>query len=214
LIVPSAPWSTSIVNTGNPIPDAFPDSTTLPLPPPPTTKSELQDEFNRLVAVTNWSTSIVNTGNPFNLKDYYEDEVLKTPEASGESKVQPAYESIVDSPSWSTSIVNTGNPIPDTLSLEEEGFGKDILPAQERTKDTMASDDDYAAFLEMANAPTSGGGVSAQGKNSGFTTRTVDKNEVPQVLQQVESVYVSEADEEFEPVALSWSGKADVGVGK
>lgn len=74
----------------------------------------------------------------------------------------------------------------------------------------MASDEDYAAFLEKTNQPTSLNSASTQqiGNNKGFTAKTVDTEQpVPKVLQDVESVYVSEADEEFVPVSLGWSGK-------
>jgi len=80
----------------------------------------------------------------------------------------------------------------------------------------MASDEDYAAFLEKANQPTSSATTQQTKKSKGFTTKSVDTQEpVPTVLQEVQSVYVSEADEEFVPVSLGWSGKGgkiDIGM--
>jgi len=69
---------------------------------------------------------------------------------------------------------------------------------------TMASDEDYASFLEKANQDPSGGKASTQStKTAG--TKAVD-TEVPKVLQEVEEYYVSDADEPFEPVSLKWKG--------
>ncbi|TLD36968.1 hypothetical protein E2P81_ATG02750 [Venturia nashicola] len=68
----------------------------------------------------------------------------------------------------------------------------------------MASDEDYAAFLDKANQDPSGGKASAQSsKKAG--TKSVD-TEVPKVLEQVEEYYTSDADEPFEPVSLKWKG--------
>ncbi|KAK7730678.1 hypothetical protein SLS57_001508 [Botryosphaeria dothidea] len=68
----------------------------------------------------------------------------------------------------------------------------------------MASDEDYAAFLDKANQDT-GAPASAQSKS--FKTKAVD-SEVPPVLQSVEEYYISDADEPFEPVSLKWEGDA------
>jgi len=80
----------------------------------------------------------------------------------------------------------------------------------------MASDEDYAAFLEKANQPTGSAPTQQMKKSKGFTETSVDTQEpVPKVLQQVQSVYVSEADEEFVPVSLRWNGKdgkIDIGM--
>lgn len=68
----------------------------------------------------------------------------------------------------------------------------------------MASDEDYAAFLEKANQDPSDGKASAQsGKKPG--TKSVD-TEVPKALEQVDEYYTSDADEPFEPVSLKWKG--------
>lgn len=70
---------------------------------------------------------------------------------------------------------------------------------------TMASDEDYASFLEKANQDPSGGKASAQSsKKAG--TKSVD-TEVPKVLGQVDEYYTSDADEPFEPVSLKWKGE-------
>ncbi|KKY16881.1 hypothetical protein UCDDS831_g06714 [Diplodia seriata] len=65
----------------------------------------------------------------------------------------------------------------------------------------MASDEDYAAFLDKANQDT-GAAPSAQSKS--IKTKAVD-SEVPQALLQVEEYYISDADEPFEPVSLKWN---------
>lgn len=63
---------------------------------------------------------------------------------------------------------------------------------------SMASDEDYAAFLAKANQDT-GAAPSTQS----IKTKAVDA-EVPHVLLQVEEYYISDADEPFEPVSLKW----------
>ncbi|KAF2256985.1 hypothetical protein BU26DRAFT_446161 [Trematosphaeria pertusa] len=65
------------------------------------------------------------------------------------------------------------------------------------------SDADYAAFLDKANQDTSGGEATTQSKKVG--TKSVN-TQVPSALQSVEEYYTSDADEPFEPVALSYSG--------
>lgn len=73
------------------------------------------------------------------------------------------------------------------------------------------SDADYAAFLEKANQ--GGGDVSAQETSSkNYTTKSVD-TKVPEALMEVQEYYVSDADEEFVPVALGYKG-SDIGAGK
>jgi hypothetical protein len=70
----------------------------------------------------------------------------------------------------------------------------------------MASDDDYAAFLDRANEPTSTStnSTTSQPKTSGFTSKTHDTSSpIPSALENIESVYISEADEEWVPVSLN-----------
>ncbi|KAF2089938.1 hypothetical protein K490DRAFT_71647 [Saccharata proteae CBS 121410] len=67
----------------------------------------------------------------------------------------------------------------------------------------MASDEDYAAFLDKANQDTGVDQDSAASQS--FGTKAVNAD-VPHVLQQVEEYYVSESDEPFEPVSLAWDG--------
>lgn len=67
---------------------------------------------------------------------------------------------------------------------------------------TMASDEDYASFLEKANQDPSGGKPSTQSTKK-VSTKSVD-TEVPKVLEQVDEYYTSDADEPFEPVSLKW----------
>lgn len=67
----------------------------------------------------------------------------------------------------------------------------------------MASDEDYAAFLDKANQDL-GGSKPAPTQSVGTQSVNTD---VPKALQQVEEYYVSDADEPFEPVSLKWDGQ-------
>ncbi|KAJ9649413.1 hypothetical protein H2199_000188 [Coniosporium tulheliwenetii] len=67
----------------------------------------------------------------------------------------------------------------------------------------MASDEDYASFLEKANQDTSSKRASTQSKT--VKTKAVD-TEIPPSLLDVEEYYISDADEPFEPVSLKWDG--------
>ena len=69
----------------------------------------------------------------------------------------------------------------------------------------MSSDADYASFLDQANQDVSGGGsASAASTSKTAQLKTVD-SAVPARLKQLDTFYVSEADEPFEPVSLKWS---------
>lgn len=76
----------------------------------------------------------------------------------------------------------------------------------------MASDSDYMAFLDKANKQRDAGRDEARTKASTqpskqIQTETVDGGvKVPEQLKKVDAFYVSETDEPFEPVALSWKG--------
>lgn len=64
----------------------------------------------------------------------------------------------------------------------------------------MSSDQDYLAFLEKANQDTG----SPANKDSGFAqTKAVDAS-VPGPLKNIDAFYMSESDEPFEPVAISY----------
>ncbi|KAL2014438.1 hypothetical protein VTN00DRAFT_1963 [Thermoascus crustaceus] len=74
----------------------------------------------------------------------------------------------------------------------------------------MATDDAYLSFLDKANADLNAG-RSAQTQTQsvgGFVrTETVDVDvRIPESLREVDTVYESETDEPFEPVALRWEG--------
>ena len=64
----------------------------------------------------------------------------------------------------------------------------------------MASDEDYASFLDQANAPMAP--ASAQ-SSSQSQTRAIDMD-VPAQIRSIDRDYVSEADEPFTPVSLKW----------
>lgn len=70
----------------------------------------------------------------------------------------------------------------------------------------MSSDDAYMSFLDKANADLNAGRASQQGTDT-TRTETVDATtQIPTPLQSVDSYYISDTDEPFEPVALLWKG--------
>ena len=69
----------------------------------------------------------------------------------------------------------------------------------------MSSDDAYSSFLDQANQDTGATKASTQSTSQKVSSEATD-TEVPTALQNVESYYVSEADEPFEPVSLKWDG--------
>lgn len=76
----------------------------------------------------------------------------------------------------------------------------------------MASDEDYASFLEKANQDPNEGVSKTQGSSSGkVELKAVDKGaKVPKCLKDVtesgDAFYVSDADEPFEAVVLKLAG--------
>lgn len=76
----------------------------------------------------------------------------------------------------------------------------------------MASDEDYASFLEKANQDPNEGVSKTQGASSGkVELKAVDKGaKVPKCLKDVtesgDAFYVSDADEPFEAVVLKLAG--------
>ena len=93
------------------------------------------------------------------------------------------------------------------IITSKNGAGQHVL-CYHRPRDVqsdMSSDDAYSSFLDQANQDT---GVSkASSKSESVTTKAVD-TDVPVSLKKVEQYYTSEADEPFEPVSLSWDGRA------
>lgn len=77
----------------------------------------------------------------------------------------------------------------------------------------MASDDAYMAFLGKANQDTGAGSddiISTTRRqqttsSGGFAATKAVDTDVPPKLQQIDKYYMSETDEPFEPVSLSWS---------
>ena len=79
----------------------------------------------------------------------------------------------------------------------------------------MSSDSSYANFLDQANQDTGTDKAKAQsGKGKGGVKLKSVDTEVPATLQKIDAVYVSEADEEFEGVALTWDGEGELDGGK
>lgn len=124
----------------------------------------------------------------------------------------------------STTPINTGNPF-SALDLE---LDPDDAVAAAAAADTprptrfnpshtstpppratqMASDDDYAAFLERASAPADkpAGDAGVETRGKGVSTHA----QAPAALVQAVRgrYYASEADEEFEAVGVEWGGSA------
>jgi hypothetical protein len=76
----------------------------------------------------------------------------------------------------------------------------------------MSSDADYAAFLEKANQDTGAAEAKDASQKKSYGTESVN-TAVPEVLEQVEEYYISDADEPFEPVALKFEGRSvDAGM--
>ncbi|CAA9960244.1 hypothetical protein PTMSG1_03650 [Pyrenophora teres f. maculata] len=73
----------------------------------------------------------------------------------------------------------------------------------------MSSDADYAAFLDKANQDIGSAETRDASQKQGYGTKSVN-TAVPKMLEQVEEYYVSDADEPFEPVALSFEGSNDL----
>jgi len=76
----------------------------------------------------------------------------------------------------------------------------------------MATDEDYAAFLDKANQDPNDGfskPASDGGKVTISLTAVDDRSAVPTALKKavVDAFYVSDADEPFEPVSLRLASK-------
>lgn len=97
--------------------------------------------------------------------------------------------------STETAVANTG-----------PGTRKD---AEVRRGDTMASDEDYSAFLDKANEDPNEGVRKTQSSGK-VGLKAVDQGvEIPASLKEAlkDAFYVSDADEQFEPVGLKIKGK-------
>lgn len=72
----------------------------------------------------------------------------------------------------------------------------------------MASDEDYMNFLNKANEDASGGSATTQSSGQHKFKTTDSGKQVPQAIQKAikNEVYVTDADEPFEGVALKWTG--------
>jgi hypothetical protein len=70
----------------------------------------------------------------------------------------------------------------------------------------MSSDDAYMSFLDKANADLNTGRATQQGTDTTRTETVHATTQIPTPLQSVDSYYISDTDEPFEPVALLWKG--------
>ena len=101
---------------------------------------------------------------------------------------------------------NSTNISPPALSAAEST--SEVIQSKDRGE--MASDEDYAAFLDKANEDPSKGVVSTQSSGK-IQLKAVDHGvRVPAALKAATSdaFYVSDADEPFEPVVLKGAGKS------
>lgn len=69
----------------------------------------------------------------------------------------------------------------------------------------MASDADYASFLDKANQDTGASATTQSSSSKKFSTKSVNTT-VPVELEEIQEYYTSDADEPFEPVSLEWEG--------
>lgn len=80
-----------------------------------------------------------------------------------------------------------------------------VSPFSTKTS-VMSSDDAYMSFLDKANADLSTGRATQQGTDTARTETVDATTQIPTPLQSVDSYYISDTDEPFEPVALLWKG--------
>jgi hypothetical protein len=70
----------------------------------------------------------------------------------------------------------------------------------------MSSDADYETFLNKANEGLATNQTSTSSKSQSVGVKGVD-TEIPKILDQLDEIYVSESDEPFEPISLSYKAK-------
>lgn len=109
------------------------------------------------------------------------------------------------------SLSNSTNTNQSPTTEVTEGTGTRL-----ENKDKMASDEDYASFLDKANEDPNKGAAKTQSSGK-IQLKAVDQGvTVPAGLKKAtkDAFYVSDADEPFEPVVLKHSGKSlpDEGV--
>ena len=98
-----------------------------------------------------------------------------------------------------------------SYSTNSEGAQSTSLQKSDGTENrhTMASDEDYAAFLDKANADPNEG-VSKTQSSGRIELKAVESGiKIPASLKKVtkDAFYISDADEPFEPVGLKFEGK-------
>ncbi|KAK5806107.1 hypothetical protein VI817_000365 [Penicillium citrinum] len=81
-----------------------------------------------------------------------------------------------------------------------------LSPSHFSTKTPIMSDDAYMSFLDKANADLNAGLKTQQGTEPNRTETVDTTTQIPTPLQSVDSYYISDTDEPFEPVSLSWKG--------
>ena len=162
--------------------------------PAPPNKAEILAE----IAASAWSTSVINTGYPFYnefLATIHQDPSPPPPRPRPQLQVPYLdFSSIY----WSVSPTNPGASLSDVL------FGLSIPPRSLDAYDNiMASDEDYAAFLDRAAADRQPQ-QSTQSKVAQPVESKVNTESLHPALQNIhQHTYISDADEAFEPVSLT-----------
>ncbi|MCJ1443672.1 MAG: hypothetical protein MMC23_004172 [Stictis urceolatum] len=72
----------------------------------------------------------------------------------------------------------------------------------------MSDDASYSSFLDKANQDTSTPHSSSTSKPQPLEATDVSASSIPAPLKSLDATYTSDADEPFEPVSLSFSGKS------
>ncbi|KAE8445472.1 hypothetical protein EG329_013362 [Mollisiaceae sp. DMI_Dod_QoI] len=106
-----------------------------------------------------------------------------------------------------TRIVGVGAPVPVLTASANHTVA--VPNGEAGKRDKMASDEDYAAFLDKVNQDPNEGVAKGQ-SNGKIELKATDKGaSVPEVLKKAtqDAFYVSDADEPFVPVCLKHSGK-------
>lgn len=125
----------------------------------------------------------------------------------GTAEERGTYKGNIDS-SRTESVLDPSKPQSHETSAEAEVAE---LLSKRKTNITMASDSDYASFLDKVNQEPSGGRVESKksGGDGKMQFKATEKSvTVPTVLKKavVDAFYVSDADEPFEVVGLKVEG--------
>ncbi|KAL9086653.1 MAG: hypothetical protein Q9159_004062 [Coniocarpon cinnabarinum] len=178
-------------------------------PPISITAPASASDFLADITASAWSTSPINTGYPF----YNEFPSLSPSNEPVDvtSIREPAFD--ISGTYWSLSPANAGAWISDESIFSLRPRYNFPLRSAEAYDNIMASDEDYAAFLDKAAADRQP--ASTTQAQTSTRQKTVDTQQLHPALQNVhEHVYVSDADEAFEPVSLQRTTDKSSAIGK